>query len=112
MQIPFLAAWGLAVGVIAAVAVVTKYLQRDELLRIERNTGMPRGNELGAAVARNECPACGDTDASWFHGPASARYSTLYCGNKACKAGWKVENFGGGCVFAEPGEPGPDHLYR
>jgi hypothetical protein len=110
IHLGFFETFGIAVICIGIVIVITKLLDRDATIRIERSTGNARANNLGAMMARSECPVCHETE-GFFYGPAKPEYATLYCGNPGCRAGFRVENYGNSMVYAEPDELGPDQLY-
>jgi hypothetical protein len=102
-----LAAMVMIALIIALIIIIVPRLQHQQPIVIPRSNGFPRSNDLGLCIAANRCPRC---DEEGFY--AEERPGIIYCGNASCRAGFRVENYGSGRVWAEPIEDGPPFLYR
>ena len=101
--------FALAALIILATILVAARLARNQTIVVPREVGDGAGNAIGATIAENRCPACGD-DRGFYTGFERQR---IYCGNPECRAGFFVANFGEGKVWAQAvAERGPNHLYR
>jgi hypothetical protein len=99
--------WGFLAVVVVIALIITIVPRLQHPIVIPRSHGFPRSNELGRCIGGNHCPCC---DEEGFF--AEERPSVLYCGNADCRAGFRVENYGDGRIWAEQIEDGPSFLYR
>jgi hypothetical protein len=102
--------WGLlaAVVMIVLIIIIVPRLKHQQPIVIPRSHGFPRSNDVGLCLADNHCPCC---DEEGFFAEQH-RPGILYCGNADCRAGFRIENYGNGRVWAEQIEDGPSFLYR
>jgi hypothetical protein len=82
--------------------------KKQSEIKVPRCKGTPRGNPEGVSISRNICPVCHEEN--FFRGEAE---NVLYCGNDACRAGFKIFNYDGKeMIWADAHEQGPDRLYH
>jgi hypothetical protein len=87
--------------------ILRNLIARHYSIQIPRTYAYGRGNELGAIIAQNRCPLCKDRR-GFYRGKQPG---TLYCGNRDCRMGFTIINYGPGRVAAQLSEHGPDQLY-
>ena len=102
----------LVAAILAVVVLVLRVLQRNQppiqypVLKGQN----PRSNPDGLTISKGICPVCGCDE--YYHGLGAQALEILYCAGEDCRQGFRVFNYGGGQVWADRVECGPDHLYR
>ena len=106
----------LFLGVVAYLVImvlVVRWLNRKPwVIHIPRMPVDGEGNAAGQSILADCCPVCGQ--GGFYNGPQNRDGSMeIYCGNSDCRTGFRVFNYGGGKIKADPlVDKGPDHLYR
>jgi hypothetical protein len=97
---------------VVGALIIWKMFQGEKRIELPRSTGTPRSNEAGSILSRNECPVCRQAGADFYYGPVNPEFRVLYCANPECRTTFKVENYGGGRVYADiDDDEAPAYLY-
>lgn len=96
----------LIVALILLLVILIVPRLREPMIHIPRSPGDGDGNAAGYLLHRGICPACGDDGGFYSGGP-----NVIYCGNRECRVGFEITNYGNGKVKAEPVEGADPRWY-
>ena len=110
-QLPSLPTMGVFVVILIVVAIVlARHAKKNPgVINYPISADGPkRGNENGEFIKKTICPICRDSD-GFYEGEVPG---LVYCGNRHCRCGWQVFNYGNGVVWAERSGSASKFIYR